>query len=108
MREIMNRKLRRKQDRLINKAYKRLNRSLGLKVSRYRNDKTKSGYQMKMEWVLPSKNDSKIFNHLRNCSPKFDKLMTHYSHKIADDLLNDYGDSWLGEEVCPIHLVAVD
>ena len=95
-----------KLSKKFKKDYKKIQDKLVIRVSRYKAD-TKSGFQMKMEWVAPSENHAKIFNNMRSYSPNFDKLMTHYSHKIADDLLNEYGDSWLGETVCPIHIIAV-
>ena len=80
------------------KDYKKIQDKLVMRVSRYENAKTKSGFQVKMECLVDTEKNAKILGYLREINPSFDKMLTTTINKYADYVLEEKGKDWIGDK----------
>jgi len=80
------------------KDYKKIQDKLVMRVSRYENAKTKSGFQVKMECLVDTEKNAKILGNLREINPFFDEMLSTMINKYADKVLEDEGKDWIGNK----------
>jgi len=80
------------------KDYKKIQDKLVMRVSRYENTKTKSGFQVKMECLVDTEKNAKILGNLREINPFFDKMLSTMINKYTDYVLEEKGKDWIGDK----------
>ena len=78
------------------KDYKKIQHKFVMRVSRYKAH-TKSGYQVKMEYLVDTEKNAKILGNLREINSSFDKMLTKCINHYADYVLEDKSKDWIGE-----------
>ena len=80
------------------KDYKKIQDKLVMRVSRYENAKTKSGFQVKMECLVDTEKNAKILDNLRKINSEFDKMLSFMINKYTDYVLEEKGKDWIGDK----------
>jgi hypothetical protein len=80
------------------KDYKKIQDKLVMRVSRYENAKTKSGFQVKMECLVDTEKNAKILGNLREINSDFDKMLSFMINKYTDYVLEEKGKDWIGDK----------
>ena len=87
-----------KMNKNFKKDYKKIQDKLVMRVSRYENAKTKSGFQVKMECLVDTEKNAKILGNLREINPFFDKMLSTMINKYTDYVLEEKGKDWIGDK----------
>jgi len=88
------------------KDYKKIQDKLVMRVSRFK-ALTRTGFQVKMEWIADTEKNAKILDNLRNINTTFDKMLTVMINKYTDKVLEEMNHDWIGDKSLPVLLVEV-
>ena len=80
------------------KDYKKIQDKLVMRVSRYENTKTKSGFQVKMECLVDTEKNAKILGNLRKINTAFDNMLSVMINKYTDKVLDEMDEDWIGNK----------
>jgi|TARA_B110000444_G_scaffold209450_1_gene204293 hypothetical protein len=92
----------------LNKEMMKVLNKTTLQVSRYQTDKTRTGYQEKLEWFVNEKQLVNKLNEMRSTNILFDKFMTKVGYYCADTFLSKYGAFWTGVQTATFKGIFLD